>query len=153
IEEGIIQLTLPKMRFEITDNEGVTYINDAYNANPTSMRAAFEGVSAIKVKGKKIAVLGEMASLGSFSEECHREIGELASSIFDHLLAIGSEAMPLFESFQHSQKPAEFFLDHASLAQRLQVLARPGDLVLVKGSRSIELEKIFILDTDVTVAH
>ncbi|HLB52831.1 MAG TPA: UDP-N-acetylmuramoyl-tripeptide--D-alanyl-D-alanine ligase [Chlamydiales bacterium] len=144
IKKRMGDLTLPKMRFERFEQDGVIYINDAYNANPASMRAAFESVAAIKISGKKIAVLGEMTPLGTFSEECHLEVGRSAIPIFDHLLAMGEEVPPLVESFQESQKPAELFFDHKALAERLKMLVSRGDLVLVKGSRSIALEQIFL---------
>ncbi len=136
-------LKLPKMRFECFENQGITYINDAYNANPESMRAAFDSLPQPKEGGKRIGVLGVMGSLGSFSEGAHREVGHLAQKAIDHLLVYGEEAFPLFESFQEVKKPAEFFHDLKSLAERLVALMSPGDVVLVKGSRVMQMEKIF----------
>jgi len=98
-----------------------------------------------KEGGKRIGVLGVMSPLGSFSEGAHREVGHLAQKAIDHLLVFGEEAFPLFESFQEVKKPAEFFTDLQSLAERLQTLMSPGDVVLVKGSRIMQMEKIFEL--------
>lgn len=136
-------LKLPKMRFECFETQGITYINDAYNANPESMRAALESLPQPKEGGKRIGVLGAMKPLGSFSDEAHCEVGRLAQKAIDHLLVYGEEAFPLFESFQEVKKPAEFFTDLKSLAGRLAALMSPGDVVLVKGSRVMQMEKIF----------
>ncbi len=138
-------LELPKMRFELFEKQGITYINDAYNANPESMRAAFDSLPQPKEGGKRIGVLGVMSPLGSFSEGAHRSVGHLAQKAIDHLFVFGEEAHPLFESFQEVKKPAEFFTDLKSLAERLQAVMSPGDVVLVKGSRIMQMEKIFEL--------
>lgn len=138
-------LKTPKMRFERFEKEGISFINDAYNANPESMRAAFASLPAPKEGGKRIGVLGTMSPLGTFSENAHREIGRLARECFDLLLVFGEEAEPLFESFQEVKKPAEFFTDLKEIAKRLQALMSPGDVVLVKGSRKMNMETLFEL--------
>ncbi|MBS0625749.1 MAG: UDP-N-acetylmuramoyl-tripeptide--D-alanyl-D-alanine ligase [Verrucomicrobia bacterium] len=143
INKQIGQLKLPKMRFEQFERDGVHFVNDAYNANPESMRAALSNLPQPKEEGKRIAVLGTMRELGSFSEESHREIGHFAQKYADHLLVLGEEAKPLCEAFSEVKKPAEHFMSHKKLAQRLAELMRPGDVVLIKGSRGMELEKIF----------
>ena len=139
------KLCLPKMRFEVFDRGGITYINDAYNANPESMRAALESIPSPREGGKKIGVLGVMSPLGSFSETAHREVGQFAQKTIDHLLVFGSEAKPLFESFSEVKKPAELFTDLKELAERLKTLMSPGDVVLIKGSRVMQMEKLFEL--------
>ena len=142
IEKQIPHLQLPKMRFEEFDKNGIHFINDAYNANPASMRSALFSFSSMKRGGKKIAVLGTMKELGSFSESQHREIGLYARALVDHLLVLGEEAKPLFDAFLDAKKPAEFFLDLKNLALRLKEIAKKGDVVLIKGSRSMNMEKI-----------
>ena len=109
------------------------------------MRAALSSLPAPKEGGKRIAVLGAMKELGPFSEESHREIGRFAQKTIDHLLVLGEEAAPLCETFQEVKKPGECFADHKSLAERLTALMSPGDVVLVKGSRSLKMETIFEL--------
>jgi UDP-N-acetylmuramoyl-tripeptide--D-alanyl-D-alanine ligase len=93
--------------------------------------------------GKRIGVLGTMSPLGNFSDGAHREIGKLARDYFDFLLVFGEEAYPLFESFQESKKPAEFFTDAKEIRKRLEELMNPGDVVLLKGSRKMNMETIF----------
>ena len=124
---------------------GISFINDAYNANPESMRAALSSLPMPKEGGKRIAVLGTMKELGTFSENAHREVGKLAQRCIDHLLVLGDEATPLCDAFTEVKKPGECFVDHKSLAERLTALMSPGDVVLVKGSRSMRMETIFDL--------
>ena len=145
INRQIGKLQLPKMRFEQFEKGGISFINDAYNANPESMRAALSSLPEPKEGGKRIAVLGSMKELGAFSESSHRDIGRLAQKYIDHLLVLGEEAAPLCEAFVEVKKPGEFFSDHKSLAERLSALMSPGDVVLVKGSRSMKMETVFEL--------
>lgn len=135
-------LSSPKMRFEQVEIDGVHFINDAYNANPESMRAALQGLPKPKDGAKRIAVLGSMKELGDLSNELHQEIGRFAQRLIDHLFVMGEEAIPLFDAFQDAKKPAEFFMDHQSLAIRLKEIMNVGDVVLVKGSRSMKMETI-----------
>ncbi len=142
IERQIPKLTLPKMRFEQFESGGIRFINDAYNANPASMRAALENLPEPKEGGKKIAVLGSMKELGPFCQEAHVEIGRLAQKHIDLLLCIGDETLPLSDAFGEAKKPFEHFSDQPTLKKRLEEIMRPGDVVLLKGSRSMQLEKI-----------
>ncbi len=142
IDRQIPKLQLPKMRFEQFEKEGVLFINDAYNANPESMRAALFSLGAIKSPGKKIALLGTMKELGNLSEAQHREIGLYAQQFVDHLLVLGEEAKPLFDSYRESKIEAEFFLDLKQMALRLKEIKETGDAVLIKGSRSMSMETV-----------
>jgi UDP-N-acetylmuramoyl-tripeptide--D-alanyl-D-alanine ligase len=145
INQQIGKLQLPRMRFEQFEKGGISFVNDAYNANPESMRAALSSLPEPKEGGKRIAVLGTMKELGVFSETSHRDIGRLAQKYVDHLLVLGEEAAPLCEAFTEVKKPGECFSDHKSLAERLSALMSPGDVVLVKGSRSMKMETVFEL--------
>lgn len=138
-------LKLPKMRFEQIEKDGVLLINDAYNANPASMKAALSHLPEPVEGGKRIAVLGMMADLGKEHNTLHREVGLFAQKYVDHLLVLGKEASGVFEAFQDAQKPAEQYADFPSLAERLKSLMRPGDVVLVKASRCVQMENLFKL--------
>jgi UDP-N-acetylmuramoyl-tripeptide--D-alanyl-D-alanine ligase len=142
IQRRLPLLRAPNMRFERCEQGGVVFINDAYNANPTSMCVALEQLPAPREGGKKIAVLASMRELGAFSESAHREVGLFAQKQIDLLLVLGEEARPLYQAFVESKKPAEFFSDRESLTERLAQLLRPGDVVLLKGARAMQLEKI-----------
>lgn len=136
-------LTTVSNRFEKIEKNGVVIINDAYNANPLSMRAAFANLPKPTGAGKRIAVLGAMRPLGTFSEKCHQEIGEEALSHFDHLLCIGEECQAIASLFHNAGRPAEYFTTLNALRARLDVLAKPGDVVLIKGSNALNLWTLF----------
>jgi UDP-N-acetylmuramoyl-tripeptide--D-alanyl-D-alanine ligase len=142
IHHQIPKLQKPAMRFEEREEGGVSLINDAYNANPESMKAALSSLPEPKEGGKRIAVLASMKELGVFSEASHQEIGLFAQKFVDHLLTLGEEAEPLAQAFSQAQKPSEHFCDIKQVAKRLSELMRPGDVVLLKGSRSMRLEEL-----------
>ena len=111
---------------------GGLLINDSYNANPASMRAALEHLA--EHEGRKVAVLGEMAELGPTSPEYHREIGELVGDLdIDVVLGVGELAKAY---------GGEWVENAAKAAERAPELVQPGDVVLVKGSRAVGLEVV-----------
>jgi len=140
IEERIPHLKRPQMRFEKVEIDGVTYINDAYNASPTSTKFALQSMQG---KGRKIAVLGQMVQMGDFSSEAHRQVGEDAGTFADLLLCTGERCEEMLRAFSSSGKKGEIFPDLRLLAKHLKSIVQPGDIVLVKASRAYEFEKIF----------
>jgi UDP-N-acetylmuramoyl-tripeptide--D-alanyl-D-alanine ligase len=109
---------------------GGLLINDSYNANPASMRAALEHLA--EHEGRKVAILGDMAELGRTAPEYHREVGELVRSLgIDEVLSVGELARDY---------GGEHAADAAEAAEKATELVRPGDVVLVKGSRAVGLE-------------
>ncbi|GAA2742300.1 UDP-N-acetylmuramoyl-tripeptide--D-alanyl-D-alanine ligase [Terrabacter aerolatus] len=122
-----------RWRMEITDRpDGVVVVNDAYNANPDSMRAALDAVAAMHVTGERWAVLGGMLELGPDSDAEHAGVGSYAASLaFDHVVAVGDGARPLAEAFPGAEWVPDTDAAHDLLASRL----RPGDVVLLKSSR------------------
>src|SRR5438552_2999408 len=90
---GLVAAPLARARLQIRQIHGVQFIDDSYNANPDSMKAALRTLVELDTDGKRIAVLGEMKELGSESEHAHREVGKTAAALeVDHLIAIGSVA-------------------------------------------------------------
>jgi len=130
----------PIMRFEKIEKGGILFINDAYNASPLSVKTALSNLPI--VKGKRIAVLGEMRELGSFTEASHKEIGTFAIPYVDHVLCLGEQCRILCDEFSKSGKPAELFFTHDELKTRLHEIMKKNDVVLVKGSRAMHMEKI-----------
>lgn len=126
----------PPLRFEKKEKSGVFFISDCYNANPESMAAALHNLPHPGLGGKRIAVLGEMADLGSHSEKEHCALAHTAMPFIDHFLCFGRGCLPMMSLLNASEKPAEFFTDLAKLKEVLFDLAKPGDVVLIKGSRS-----------------
>jgi len=119
---------------------GVTVVNDCYNANPMSMRAALEHLAVAPAR-RRIAVLGEMAELGPESERFHAEVGEWASGAgVDVLVAVGRGAQAYLPAFAGPERHAVD--DPEAAGALLERLAGPGDRVLVKGSRSAGLERV-----------
>lgn len=131
--------TLPK-RFERIEREGVLFINDAYNANSVSVRAALAHLPP--TSGKKIAVLGSMPELGRYSKACHEEVARVARECVDILLCLGEECTPMVALFHERQKPVEIFFDLSSLKKRVFALAKSGDVVLIKGGNVHKLWEI-----------
>jgi UDP-N-acetylmuramoyl-tripeptide--D-alanyl-D-alanine ligase len=119
-------------RLELGD--GIVLVNDCYNANPVSMRAALEHLATLD-GGRRVAVLGEMAELGPGASGYHREVGDRARAEgIDLLVGVGPAA--------RGYEPDELVGDAAEAAELLAARLEPGDAVLVKGSRSAGLEAV-----------
>ncbi|UCH83201.1 MAG: UDP-N-acetylmuramoyl-tripeptide--D-alanyl-D-alanine ligase, partial [Candidatus Latescibacterota bacterium] len=120
---------------------GIVLIDDSYNANPTSMRAALEVLGRISL-GRKIAVLGDMAELGEFSDDAHRELGAHLSSVpVDIVYWLGANGGLVKEGIA-GRKPIKTFDRLDALVGELEPELKPDDVVLVKASRSCHLDKI-----------
>jgi UDP-N-acetylmuramoyl-tripeptide--D-alanyl-D-alanine ligase len=137
---GRVDVRFSSMRGEVVELPGgVTVVNDCYNANPMSMRAALEHLAASPAE-RRIAVLGTMAELGAGAAGYHREIGALAAeSGVDLLVTVGAEALPYAEGFGGETQSVATPEEAGAL---LEDVARAGDRVLVKGSRSVGLERV-----------
>lgn len=142
IKEQIRFLKLPNMRCETMEKKGFTIVCDAYNANPLSMKAALVNMARFSCKGRKIAAIGSMKELGSFCESSHREMGALAAETLDFLLCFGEETKPMKEAFLQIKQGAYYFLDKNEMSRFLQSFMQPKDILLIKGSRSMEMETI-----------
>jgi UDP-N-acetylmuramoyl-tripeptide--D-alanyl-D-alanine ligase len=140
VPEGTVDVRFSSLRGEILElGGGITVVNDCYNANPMSMRAALEHLAASPAE-RRVAVLGTMAELGPDAERFHREIGELAGELgIDVLITVGEEALPIGHAFVGERYAAATPEEAGAL---LEELAREGDRVLVKGSRSAGLERV-----------
>jgi len=114
--------------------DGILLVNDCYNANPVSMRAALDHLASLDGT-RRIAVLGEMAELGSGAPEYHRDIGAYARAEgVDMVIGVGEPA--------RDYDPDELVGDPAEAAELLAAQLEPGDAILVKGSRSAGLEGV-----------
>ena len=119
---------------------GVVVVDDCYNANPLSMRAALDDLAAQSPPGRRIAVLGDMLELGPDERRLHREVGaHAAASGVDVLVTVGGLAREMGPSFDG---PVVAVADAAAAAEAVRELVRPGDLVLVKASRGVALEAV-----------
>ena len=127
---------------ELPLDGGGLLINDAYNANPVSMRAALDHLVARADARRRVAVLGDMAELGDDAPRYHEEIGRYAAQLgIDVLLAVG----PLARHYVDGQTEipvVETASDAESATATLEALVQPGDCVLVKASRAMGLERV-----------
>jgi UDP-N-acetylmuramoyl-tripeptide--D-alanyl-D-alanine ligase len=134
-----------RWRMEVTTRaDGVVIINDAYNANPESVRAALDALSHMAAHGRAFAVLGHMAELGSSSASAHIEVGSYAASLgVAGLIAVGEGAVPVLEgarSVRSWHGEAAAVPDGSAAVELLRDQLKPGDVVLVKASRAASLE-------------
>ena len=142
--DGLVAAPLTKARLQIREIHGVRFIDDSYNANPDSMKAALRTLVELDADGKRIAVLGEMRELGSASELAHRDVGETAATFrIDQLITIGDMAEVIARGARAGglEKTAAVRSTREA-AELLSEIAEPGDLILVKGSRSARTEQV-----------
>lgn len=126
----------------------VTVIVDCYNANPDSMKEALAFTAEVPWEGRRIVVLGAMLELGDETEAAHRALGEsLRDSRFDAVLLAGAEMERAWRALEGSDAAARgrWSADVEGLSAHLARLVKPGDLVLLKGSRGLELERLLPL--------
>jgi UDP-N-acetylmuramoyl-tripeptide--D-alanyl-D-alanine ligase len=120
---------------------GGLLVNDAYNANPVSMRAALSYLVERAGERRRVAVLGDMAELGRTGPGYHREVGEAAAEVGIHeLLAVGELARGYVEGA--AAVPSRWVPNVHEALRALDEVVRPGDAVLVKGSRAMGLEAV-----------
>jgi UDP-N-acetylmuramoyl-tripeptide--D-alanyl-D-alanine ligase len=144
IARGVGECAPPKMRMQFKSAKGINVLDDAYNANADSMLAALETLREMPVRFRRVAVLGDMAELGHEAAAAHTEVGEKAASLkIDQLFAIGQLANGIAQAARNKglQNVAEF-TDVEEAANRIKDFVREGDLVLVKASRAMKLERI-----------
>jgi UDP-N-acetylmuramoyl-tripeptide--D-alanyl-D-alanine ligase len=141
---GLVSAPLTKARLQIKQFHGVQIIDDSYNANPDSMKAALRTLVELDADGRRIAVLGEMGELGEESERGHREVGETAAELgVDQLIAIGEKGAIIARAAEKSGlKKSAAVGSTSEAAEMLADIAAPGDLVLIKGSRSARMERV-----------
>lgn len=133
------------MRQKIYALHGMTVIEDCYNAGPESMRAALQVLRDTKATGRRIAVLGGMLELGDHAPQAHFEVGQLAAQTADAIFAYGAHSEQYIRGTEKSGIPAVQYPTHEALAEALKAYARPGDVLLVKGSRGMRMERILEL--------
>jgi UDP-N-acetylmuramoyl-tripeptide--D-alanyl-D-alanine ligase len=133
--EGVGGIQLSPWRGEEIDLAGGgLVINDAYNANPDSMRAALEHLAVRAGDRRKVAILGEMAELGEAAGRYHEEIGDLAAHLGIEVVGVGEPA--------RAYRPVAWAADSGEVVDVAREHVRPGDAVLVKASRAVALEGI-----------
>ena len=132
---ALADFALPGARWRKVEKDGVTFVDDTYNANPDSMIAALDAFAALPCRGRRIAVLGDMFELGDGSARLHREV-------FEHAMSLGL-ALVAGVGSQSSQGPCHrAYTDLAALKADFHNLVAAGDLVLLKASHSMRLGEL-----------
>jgi len=135
------------MRGGIRTKKGVSFIVDCYNANPSSMLAGLRLLDDVARKARRVAIVGEMLELGRYATKLHYALGtQIAGLKCDRVLAIGEHARQIAAGARAAGLPASR-IDFAENAEKAVDVARSvlrkGDMVLLKASRGVHLEKVF----------
>jgi UDP-N-acetylmuramyl pentapeptide synthase len=141
---GLTAAPLTKARLQIKEVNGVQFLDDSYNANPDSMKAALQTLVELDTDGKRIAVLGEMRELGKETQREHEEVGEAAAAFgIDHLIGIGEMGAVISRAAEKAGlEKSQAVGSTSEAAELLTEIAGPGDLVLIKGSRLARTEAV-----------
>jgi UDP-N-acetylmuramoyl-tripeptide--D-alanyl-D-alanine ligase len=147
MENGLNDYTQQNMRMSMLNiGNDIIVINDTYNASPQSMEAAISVLGEMKCKGRRIAVLGDMLELGDWSEKAHREVGRLLYvNNIDYVITMGENACAIGEgAIQSGMSAANVkMLDKIEEINSLLIsLVKNGDIILVKGSRGMKMERV-----------
>ncbi|MBI4847787.1 MAG: UDP-N-acetylmuramoyl-tripeptide--D-alanyl-D-alanine ligase [Nitrospirae bacterium] len=136
------------MRFEIVKTKGMTIINDSYNANPSSMEGSLKELVRLGVEGRKVAVLGDMRELDEYAEDAHRTIGKMVSEMGVNVFIAVGEMMSLaaeecLKAKKDRPSPEVYtFKNIDSANENIMDILKHGDSVLIKGSRSMQMDKV-----------
>jgi UDP-N-acetylmuramoyl-tripeptide--D-alanyl-D-alanine ligase len=144
IARGLEAVALPGARMQVVEARGARIINDAYNANPSSMKAALVALEEFPGADRRIAVLGSMGELGRHATELHREVGAFAARHgVGLLIAVGPHAEAyVLGAMGGGMRDVARALDAEEATVALSAILQPGDTVLVKGSHFMGLEKL-----------
>ena len=146
IKRRLKRFKSPPMRMEIVPFGGVTFINDAYNANPPSVEMALSALPHDAGKGRAFVVLGDMLELGEISQGAHRAVGRLIGTLkVAGVFLLGDRATDVAEgAIEKGMNPQRIWIakSHHEIAGLLKDLVRPGDWILVKGSRKMRMENV-----------
>ena len=144
VARGLAACKPPKMRMQTWEFNGVRVLDDAYNANADSMLAAWRTLQDLPCKGRRVAVLGDMAELGAHSEAAHEEVGRRAAELgIGQLFAIGKMAPVMARGARSAglNRVMEF-ADVEAAAAAVRGFVKPGDILLLKASRATRLERL-----------
>ena len=141
---GLVECAPPKMRLEVWEAHGVRVLDDAYNANADSMLASLQTLADYPCRGRRVAVLGDMAELGAHTAVAHREVGRRAAELgLNALVAVGQWARETAQAARDAGlREAHEFANVAVTASALRALLQPGDVVLLKASRAAGFERL-----------
>jgi UDP-N-acetylmuramoyl-tripeptide--D-alanyl-D-alanine ligase len=141
ILRGLQDVSAQLRLLTVPGRHGATLLDDTYNASPHSMLAALNLLNDLS--GRRTVILGDMLELGGYEQEAHRLVGMRAAQVAEVIIAVGQLGRLIGEAAQEVGHQRTFFAeDNTAAAQVYLGLARPGDLVLIKGSRGAHMEDI-----------
>ena len=144
IERGLKECQPARMRLQLWELNGVRVLDDAYNANADSMLTALETLQSLPCKGRRVAVLGDMAELGAYSQAAHEEVGRRAAELgIAQLFTVGKMAPTMARGARDAglNRVLEF-ADVEAAAAAVKQFIKEGDVLLLKASRASRLERI-----------
>ena len=140
---GLAATPVPRMRLQLSERGGVRWLNDAYNANADSTRAALATLSDLQVDGKRYVVFGEMAELGDHAAAAHQEAGRAVAEMAGGLIAVGQFAVATAEAAREAGLArVAAIVETKEAVSILRDWLQPGDVVLLKASRVARLEQV-----------
>jgi UDP-N-acetylmuramoyl-tripeptide--D-alanyl-D-alanine ligase len=140
IKQAVDEFHGVPMRLEMKERNGIRFIYDVYNANPASMEQGIQELVRRKKTGRAIAVLGDMLELGRYAEDAHRDLGRRISDLpVDVLISVGPLMSVTADAFLRESIRAA---DSVEAGKILLQLCRAGDIVLIKGSRGMRMERV-----------
>jgi UDP-N-acetylmuramyl pentapeptide synthase len=144
IQRGLAECQPAKMRMQFWEAGGVRVLDDCYNANADSMRAALDTLCELPLQGRRVAVLGDMAELGAQGEPAHAEIGRHAAELkIGQLFTVGKNSAVTAQAARDAGLTRVIeFADVEAAVRAVKNFLKPGDVVLLKASRSSRLERI-----------
>ncbi|MCT2538061.1 UDP-N-acetylmuramoyl-tripeptide--D-alanyl-D-alanine ligase [Aquibacillus koreensis] len=145
IKRSLVNLELTGMRFEIIQGiNGVTIINDAYNASPTSMKASIEIVKQMQSYQRKVLILGDMFEMGEHSKRLHRTVAEAITDEVDYVFTIGQDSKEITDELakQQLQVHGQHFTSKEALVNEIQAFLDKGTVILLKASRGMKFESL-----------
>lgn len=141
IKKGIQEFKLTKNRMDILEKNHKTVIDGTYNASVDSMKSSIDVLA--NYKKRKVAILADMLELGDYSQQLHEEVGSyVASKGIDILVCIGKEAKYIYQKAKESMKDVYYFESNQEVIARLDELLKEDDVILVKGSHSMNLKEV-----------
>lgn len=144
LKRGLKDCPVPKMRLQVSERKGVTVLDDSYNANADSMLAALQTLVDLPCHGRRMVVIGDMAELGASAAAAHAEVGRHAADLkIDGLLAVGRMGQVTASAAKVGGIPmVKECADTDVAAAELRQWLQPGDMLLVKASRSSRVERV-----------
>lgn len=146
-KEGLRKYRPISMRGEIEKLQGITLVDDTYNASPDSMKSSIDVLVVLPEAKRRIAVFADILELGDLSEECHYEVGKyIADKSVDLVVTVGKEASYITKALTDTNSKTQVmtFLENSEAEKYLLSELRSGDAIILKGSRGMHLDEIVL---------